>query len=613
MNAPDQNSGQLSELYGTVLLHDNAPDAGRSLLFEKPSHVLTTRKRGEVAELLREAEAQSRAGKHLAGYLSYELGLAFEERLAPLLPEETAFPLFWLGVYDAPTEMDRIAAWRWLKERASRELVQVGDMRFSMARDEYGEAFRKVMDYIFAGDVYQINLTMRSRFRVQGDPLALYRDLCRNQPVAHGAFIASGEHHVLSLSPELFIENRGGRIVTRPMKGTAPRGTTPAEDEEIKRALVADEKSRAENLMIVDLLRNDVGRIAKMGSVKVESLFSVETYRSLHQMTSTVAADLKPGLQFGDILRALFPCGSVTGAPKIRAMQIIHEVERGPRGLYTGSIGYLAPNGNFAFNVAIRTAVIDAEGRGEVGIGGGIVADSKEESEFNECLLKLDFFRRATEPPGLIETMLHDERGFWLLERHLARLSRSAAHFGYRYIREEAMAALNQAVKDKPGALRVRLVLTPEGRAIAAAVPLPAVKPLRFMLADDRMDSGDPLLRYKTTRRAIYDMPREEAAKFFGADEVIFRNERGELTEGSFTNIFIERDGTLLTPALSCGLLPGTLREQLIAEGKAHEAVLTPRDLASADKIYLGNSVRGLVPAGHIDNAGAASRILENT
>jgi para-aminobenzoate synthetase/4-amino-4-deoxychorismate lyase len=613
MNAPDQNSGQLSELYGTVLLHDNAPDAGRSLLFEKPSHVLTTRKRGEVAELLREAEAQSRAGKHLAGYLSYELGLAFEERLAPLLPEETAFPLFWLGVYDAPAEMDRIAAWRWLKERASRELVQVGDMRFSMARDEYGEAFRKVMDYIFAGDVYQINLTMRSRFRVQGDPLALYRDLCRNQPVAHGAFIASGEHHVLSLSPELFIENRGGRIVTRPMKGTAPRGTTPAEDEEIKRALVADEKSRAENLMIVDLLRNDVGRIAKMGSVKVESLFSVETYRSLHQMTSTVAADLKPGLQFGDILRALFPCGSVTGAPKIRAMQIIHEVERGSRGLYTGSIGYLAPNGNFAFNVAIRTAVIDAEGRGEVGIGGGIVADSKEESEFNECLLKLDFFRRATEPPGLIETMLHDERGFWLLERHLARLSRSAAHFGYRYIREEAMAALNQAVKDKPGALRVRLVLTPEGRAIAAAVPLPAVKPLRFMLADDRMDSGDPLLRYKTTRRAIYDMPREEAAKFFGADEVIFRNERGELTEGSFTNIFIERDGTLLTPALSCGLLPGTLREQLIAEGKAHEAVLTPRDLASADKIYLGNSVRGLVPAGHIDNAGAASRILENT
>jgi para-aminobenzoate synthetase/4-amino-4-deoxychorismate lyase len=610
MNAPDQNFGPL---FGTVLLHDNAPDAGESLLFEKPSRVLTTRKRGEVPALLREMEALSRAGKYLAGYLSYELGLAFEERLAPLLPEETAFPLFWFGVYDAPVRMDRIGAWRWLKERASRDLVQVGDMRFSMARDEYGKAFRKVMDYIHAGDVYQINLTMRSSFRVAGDPLALYRDLCRSQPVAHGAFIASGEHHVLSLSPELFIENRGGRIVTRPMKGTAPRGASPAEDEEIKRALVADEKSRAENLMIVDLLRNDVGRIAKMGSVKVESLFSVETYRSLHQMTSTVAADLKPDLKFGEVLRALFPCGSVTGAPKIRAMQIIHEVERGLRGLYTGSIGYLAPDGDFAFNVAIRTAVIDAAGRGEVGIGGGIVADSKEESEFNECLLKLDFFHRVTEPPGLIETMLHDERGFWLFDRHLARLARSAAHFGYRYVREEAMAALEQAVANKPGALRVRLVLAPEGRMSAVAVPLPAVKPLRFMLADDRMDSGDPLLRHKTTRRAIYDKPREEAAKFFGADEVIFRNERGELTEGSFTNIFIECDGTLLTPALSSGLLPGTLREELLAEGKAREAVLTPRDLTGGGRIYLGNSVRGLVPAEPVDHAAAASRILEST
>lgn len=610
MNASDQLSGQVS---GTVLLHDNAPDAGRSLLFEKPSRILTTKNKSEVAELLRTAEAESRAGKYLAGYLSYELGLAFEERLAPLLPEESKFPLFWLGVYDAPAEMDRIAAWRWLKERASRELVQVGDMRFSMARDEYGEAFRRVMDYIHAGDVYQINLTMCSRFRLAGDPLALYRDLCRNQPVAHGAFVASGEHHVLSLSPELFIENQNGRIVTRPMKGTAPRGASPAEDEAIKRALVADEKSRAENLMIVDLLRNDVGRIAKMGSVKVESLFSVETYRSLHQMTSTVAADLKPGLKFGEILRALFPCGSVTGAPKIRAMQIINEVERGPRGLYTGSIGYLAPNGDFAFNVAIRTAVIDADGRGEVGIGGGIVADSQEESEFNECLLKLDFFRRATEPPGLIETMLYDERGFWLLDRHLARLERSATHFGYRFGRAEALAALEQAVAGKPGKLRVRLVLTPEGRMSASAVALPPVKPLRFLLADDRMDSGDPLLRHKTTRRAIYDKPREEAAKFFGADEVIFRNERGELTEGSFTNIFIERDGMLLTPVLSCGLLPGTLREELIAEGKAREAFLTLRDLESAETIYLGNSVRGLVPAEQVDGKMRTAPVFENS
>jgi para-aminobenzoate synthetase/4-amino-4-deoxychorismate lyase len=588
-------------LPGTVFLHDNAPNAGRSLVFERPSRVLTTRKRADVAALIAEAERASAAGKHLAGYLSYELGLAFEQRLLPLLPEDTEFPLLWLGVYDAPLEMDRLAAWRWLKERASRELVRVDDLRYSMTRGGYGGAFKRVMDYIHAGDVYQINLTLHAYFQLTGDPAALYRDLCRSQPVAHGAFIQTGEHHVLSLSPELFIENRGGRIVTRPMKGTAPRGLTSADDDAIKKALVADEKSRAENLMIVDLLRNDVGRIAKMGSVQVEKLFSVETYRSLHQMTSTVAADLKPGLKLGEILRSLFPCGSVTGAPKIRAMQIIHEVENGPRGLYTGSIGHVAPNGDFSFNVAIRTAVIGAGGAGEIGIGGGIVADSKEDAEYNECLLKLDFFRQAVEPPGLIETMLWAEDEFWLLSRHLARLERSAAHFGYRYDRNLVIAALEQAVAGKCGPLRVRLVLSPKGEIGASAVSASSTKRLRFLLADERMDSGDPLLRHKTTRRAIYDKPREEAQKFHGADEVIFRNERGELTEGSFTTLFVEKDGELFTPAFSCGLLPGTLREQLLQRGEAREAILTLRDLETADKIFLGNSVRGLVRAERVD------------
>jgi len=592
---------------GTVFLHDNAPGAGRSLLFEAPARVLATNRRAEAEALLAEADAALAAGKHVAGFLSYELGLAFEQRLSPLLPAETEFPLLWLGIYDAPAEMDRLSAWRWLKDRAPRDLIQIGDIRFSMSRGEYGAAFRQVMDYIRAGDVYQINLTMHARFRLAGDPAALYRDLCRSQPVAHGALIATEGHHVLSLSPELFVENRGGRLVTRPMKGTAPRGASPAEDEEIRRMLAIDEKSRAENLMIVDLLRNDVGRIAKMGSVKVEKLFSVETYRSLHQLTSTIEADLEPGIRFGAILRALFPCGSVTGAPKIRAMQIIEEVERGPRGLYTGSIGYVAPNGDFSFNVAIRTAVIDGKGWGEIGIGGGIVADSQEESEYRECLLKLDFFRQATEPPGLIETMLFDARGFYLLERHLSRMQASASYFGYAFDRNEAARALEAAAAGQDAPLRVRLVLAPDGRFAASAVPLPPSKPFRFILADERMDSGNPLLRHKTTRRAIYDRPREEAQKFFGADEVVFRNERGELTEGSFTNLFIERDGVLLTPARACGLLPGTLREQLLQDGKAKEAVLALSDLETAENIFLGNSVRGLVRAERVENFAALS------
>lgn len=591
---------------GTILLHDNAPDAGRSLLFENPQRVLTSRRAADVPALLAEAEAAS-AGKHLAGFLAYELGLAFEARLAPLLPAETAFPLLWLGVYDAPVELDRLAAWRWLLKRAPRDLVRADGIDFSMSRAAYGAAFSRVMDYIRAGDVYQINLTMLARFALHGDPLSLYRDLCRSQPVAHGALIHTGEHHVLSLSPELFVENRGGRIVTRPMKGTAPRGRTPAEDEAIKRDLRADEKSRAENLMIVDLLRNDIGRLAEIGSVTVDSLFAIETYRSLHQMTSTVAAKLKPGFKIGGVLRALFPCGSVTGAPKIRAMQIIGEVEHGPRGIYTGSIGHIAPNGDFSFNVAIRTAVIDAAGRGEIGIGGGIVADSQEQSEYDEALLKLSFFRQAAEPPGLIETMLWQDGAFLLFERHLARLEASAAHFGLVFDRAAVIAALSGAVAGRAGALRVRLVLTFESALEVAAVPLPPSAPLspplRFVIAEDRMDSADPLLRHKTTRRAIYDRPREEAVKLFGAGEVVFRNERGELTEGSFTNLFVERGGVLLTPPLSSGLLPGTLRAELLANGKAREQVLTMDDLANADAIYLGNSVRGLVTAEWIDTA----------
>lgn len=582
---------------GTVLLHDNAPDAGRSLLFEHPHRILTSRRIADIPALLAEAETAAAGGRHLAGFLSYELGLAFEARLAPLLPPQTGFPLLWLGVYDAPVELDRLAAWRWLLKQAPRDVVQADRIDFSMTRAQYDAAFARVMDYIRAGDVYQINLTMLARFALTGDPLALYRDLCRSQPVAHGALMYTGEHHVLSLSPELFVENRGGRIVTRPMKGTAPRGRTPAEDETIKCELKADEKSRAENLMIVDLLRNDIGRLAEIGSVEVESLFSIETYRSLHQMTSTVAARLRPGFGIGGVLRALFPCGSVTGAPKIRAMQIIDEVEAEPRGLYTGSVGHIAPNGDFAFNVAIRTAIVDGDGRGEIGIGGGIVADSKVDAEYDECLLKLGFFRQAVEPPGLIETLLWRDGAFWLLERHLARLMASAAHFGIAVDGAAVVEALERAAGGRDEVLRVRLVLGHDGGIETGAVPLVPIERFRFLITEDRMDSADPLLAHKTTRRAIYDRPREEAVKLHGANEVVFRNERGELTEGSFTNLFVERDGLLLTPPLGSGLLPGTLRAELIASGKAREQILTADDLARAGAVYLGNSVRGLVAA----------------
>lgn len=582
---------------GTVLLHDNLSPEGRSLLFADPRHVLTAADPGAALALIGEAEEALAGGRHVAGYFAYELGLCFEERLAGLLPAASARPLLWLGVYDAPRELTRREVDGWLAAQISGPCAPVSDLELAMSRADYARAFARVMDYIRAGDVYQINLTFPARFRHEGDPVALYRALCRRQPVAYGAFIHTGSESVLSLSPELFVARRGNRIVTKPMKGTIRRGHDAREDEALKAALEQDEKSRAENLMIVDLLRNDLGRVAEIGTVEVERLFEIETYRSLHQMTSTISARLRPHTRLGGILRALFPCGSVTGAPKIRAMQIIHEVETGPRGIYCGSIGYAAPSGDFAFNVAIRTARIQADGTGEIGIGGGIVADSGLDAEYDEALLKLKFFREPHAPFGLIETLRWDEHGFHLLERHLERLETSAAFFEMNFPRAAIRAGLEEAVAGLALPQRVRLVLDEDGEITVSTAPLQPIGKLRFVLAEERMDSGDPLLRHKTTRRAVYDGARERAHAERGAGEVLFLNERGELTEGSFTNLFVEKDGRLFTPPLSSGLLPGTLRAELIAEANVGERILTPADLEAADRIFLGNSVRGLVPA----------------
>jgi para-aminobenzoate synthetase/4-amino-4-deoxychorismate lyase len=582
---------------GTVLLHDNSPTAGRSLLFENPERVLTTRDPAFVEALISEAETVLDDGWHVAGYLTYELGHSFEERLA--LPGLAARPLLWLGIYDKPREMTRQETESWLTAHSGSEPASVTDIDLSMSRADYATAFETVIEYIRSGDVYQINLTFLARFRLDGDPVALYRELCRKQPVAHGALIHTGKDFILSLSPELFIERRGTHIVTRPMKGTIRRGADAKEDDALKAELLADEKSRAENLMIVDLLRNDLGRVAEIGTVEVEKLFEIETYKSLHQMTSTIAAKLRPEAKLGTILKALFPCGSIIGAPKIRAMQIIKEVESAPRGIYCGSIGYAAPGGDFSFNVAIRTAHIGVDGHGEIGIGGGIVADSNLAAEYDEALLKLKFFRETHMPLGLIETLRWDEHGFYLLERHFERLATSAGFFEIPFDADKARAALSaavgQAVENEPQ--RVRLVLDGRGEFTAKAATLAAMHKLRFVIADHRMDSTNILLTHKITERAIYDEPREQAARDFGVDEVVFLNERGELTEGSFTNLFVEKNGALLTPPLKSGLLPGCLRAELIAEGKAKETVLTPADLDSADKIFLGNSVRGLVQA----------------
>ncbi|WP_317185873.1 aminodeoxychorismate synthase component I [Devosia sp. BK] len=574
---------------GTVLLHDNLDLQGQSFLFADPKEVLVAYDAATAHAALARLEKALTEGLWAAGYFAYELGFLFEERLAKHLTERTETPLLWFGLYDSPQDFTGLPN----TEDGSAE-----NLAPHTSFADYASAFDRVKSYIAAGDTYQVNLTFKADFTLRGSPFGFYRRLAQSQKTAYGAYIHAGDHHVLSRSPELFVSGTGETLSARPMKGTMSRAPLASQDAADRAALAKDEKNRAENLMIVDLLRNDLGRISEIGSVDVTDLFTVETYSTLHTMTSGITAKRRRDVTMLEIIKNLFPCGSITGAPKLRAMEIIHEVESSPRRLYTGSIGYMAPNGTFAFNVAIRTAIIDAKGNGTIGIGGGIVADSEAQSEYNEALLKLRFLSDPTPPVTLIETLKWSrEEGFVLLGRHLARLLASAAYFGLPADGAEATTRLLAESQTWSAPMRVRLTLSETGIEITA-VPLPPnPEKFRFLIAAEPLDSRSVWLAHKTTNRAFYDQPRIKAHDEHGVDEVVFLNERRELTEGSITNLFIQRGEKLLTPALSSGLLPGTLRAELIDTARADEAILTLADLQSADAIFLGNSVRGLIPA----------------
>ncbi len=596
-----------------VLIDDSLSPGGASLLFEEPVEIVDCWEADAApAALTRIAEARQH-GFYAVGYLAYELGYLLEPKLAPLLPPRGDMPLLWMGLFPPPRTLDRAGVGRFLDSVDSGAGHGVNDLRPTLARDDYLAAIGRIRDYIAAGDVYQINFTFHHRLSVRGDPVSLYGALRRKQPVAHGALIRGPDWHVLSLSPELFVCVERGAAVARPMKGTAKRGQTPDEDAAIVRWLQQDEKSRAENLMIVDLLRNDLSRVALVGSVRVPHLFNVETYPTLHQMTSTVEARLRPGTGFREVIQGLFPCGSITGAPKVRAMEIIHELEPAPRGVYTGAIGMVAPTGDMRFNVAIRTMVVRHDGQAELGIGSGIVYDSDPAAEYEECLLKAQFVTDAEVPFQLIETMRWSAgEGYYLLDRHLARLAASARFFGWPCDIEAVRQELSRTAATLSGTQRVRLLADSSGAFTVSASLIAAPDSradITFAVSDRPIDSHDPHRYHKTTRRQVLDHERERLAARTGCDEVLFVNERGELTEASYANVFIERRGRLLTPPLSAGLLDGTLRRDLIDSAGSHveERILYPADLDDADAVWLGNSVRGLRRA--IPVAGRQARL----
>jgi para-aminobenzoate synthetase/4-amino-4-deoxychorismate lyase len=585
-----------------VILENSADPTAGGWLFHDPEAIIRCDAPATVAAGLAAITDAAARGRFAAGFLAYELGYLLEPRLATLLPARRDVPLLWFGVFRNRTPLDAAALDALLS--AEGETAAIAEVRLSLDSADYQRLFRRVQDYLAAGDVYQINLTLKARFAYTGAPLALYRALRRSQPTPHGGVIAAEDFTVLSLSPELFFDTDGAAIASRPMKGTAPRGRFAAEDDALAAALAADAKSRAENLMITDLVRNDLGRIAETGSVAVPALYQVERYPTLQQMTSTVTARLHPGTGLGKILSALFPCGSVTGAPKIRAMQIIRELEPEPRGIYTGALGAVLPDGRMSFNVVIRSLLLAPDGGGEMGIGSGVVIDSAGADEYAECRLKARFLHPPPRPSHLIETLRwRAGEGFFLLGRHMARLGASAARFGVLCDRPAVLAALQQAEAGFAAPLmRVRVQLSADGAITISAEPLtlpPADAVLSFVIARQRMRSDDWRLFHKTSERQIYEDELARLQALTGCDEVVFLNERGEVTEGARSNVFAEFGGLLLTPPLASGLLDGTLRRELLETqpDRVREAVLTLADLRAAGRLYLGNSVRGLMPA----------------
>ncbi len=519
--------------------------------------------------------------------LDYELGYLLEPAAAPPNWRPPARPLARFWRFGARQAFSAPEAESWLAMQADAQAAGVGGLAPALNADQHAAAVTQIRDYIAAGDCYQVNLTFPMHFEWFGHPVALYSRLRARQPVRYGGFVLDKDGGVVSLSPELFLERQGARLTTRPMKGTLARHFPAAR-------LQASIKDRAENLMIVDLLRNDLGRVATPGSVSVDRLFEIEAYPTVWQMVSEVSAAV-PDVSLASVLRAMFPCGSITGAPKIRAMQIIGELEPAPRGIYTGALGWIAPNGDFRLNVAIRSLALGAGHRGTLGIGSGIVADSGTADEWQECLLKSRFLSDCDPGLRLIETLRREHGQYPRLAGHLERLRRSAKWLGFGYDESAVMRALDSVPTDA-AVQRVRLTLGKAGDIEAAAWALAEVPagPRWARLATMPIDADDPLRRHKTTARALYDAALQTIPADSAVFDIVFLNARGEVAEGARSNVFVMRDGVLLTPPLTSGALPGVLRAELLASGRAREAVLRPDDLAG--EFFLGNALRGLIP-----------------
>ncbi|ABX05627.1 aminodeoxychorismate synthase component I [Herpetosiphon sp.] len=570
----------MSAIYGRFDFAD-ATGQPQALEFRQPLAIYQATTSAEVLPTIQAAQAAAQAGAYVIGYVSYEAAVAFDSALQSYPP--AALPLVWFAAFAVPQVVE-----------PTTQHYQLSPWQPTISLEHYRQAIAAIHAAIASGETYQVNYTLRLRATFNGDPLAFYHDLRAAQAANYCAYLNLGEYQILSASPELFFDWRDQRLTTKPMKGTAPRGRWPEEDQRLARQLLASEKNRAENLMIVDLLRNDLGRVAAIGSVGVPRLFELERYRTVWQLTSTVAAKTKPNTSLLDILQALFPCGSITGAPKVKTMELIRQFEADPRAVYCGAIGILRPDGSATFNVAIRTVWIDQQRQqAEYGVGGGITWDSQADDEYAEAQLKAQLLTERWPQFDLIETLRWDGQRYWLLEHHLRRLHDSAAYFGFAYDQSAVLNALNQHSFGHSTALRVRLNLTHTGDIAISSSPLtPTADGQKVSLAATAVNSQNRFLYHKTTNRRLYDEYTQQSPTDF---DVLLWNEHGQLTEFTRGNLVLELDGQRWTPPVEVGLLAGTYRAELLQQRAIQERTLVLADLWAASKIWLINSVRGWV------------------
>lgn len=604
-----------------ALLDDSeaSEDQPRSRLYTDYVTSLRCTDIADFSALLEAMQQMQKQGLHAVGLFSFELGAA----LQGIAVHDTVPPgqeLAHLLLFKNCQQLSAAKVNEWLLQRANIEestkgetIAGVTGITSSVSEAEFGKAIAQIHRYIEAGETYQVNYTYRLRFTTYGGLVSLYQRLKLRQPVPFGALIALPDGRaVLSFSPELAVQHRAGHLRTLPMKGTAQATDDEAENALNARHLANDPKTRAENVMIVDLLRNDLGRVAQLGTVCVPKLFQVARYGTVLQMTSTVEARVAPTCTLHDVLAALLPAGSVTGAPKQRTLDIIHALETSPRGYYTGALGWFdvpPPGqlmGDFCLSVPIRTLLLEAPDddgrrRGEMGVGAGIVQDSTADAEFCECALKGVFLTGLMHEFELFETMLATEAGCPHLERHLQRLAASARYFDFPYDEGQIRETIEQACAglSMHQSHRLRLALKPSGDLGVQLAPLADMPvPVTVLLCEAPVKMNSLFLRHKTTHRADYDAAwrRAEAA---GAFDVLFFNDQGELTEGARSSVFVKLAGHWYTPPLACGLLPGVMRSVLLDDSawSATEKVLTRNDLRSAQAVVMCNALRGALPA----------------